>query len=158
MKEAEEKTTLNSYHIERNRLACLEVEKMMKHPSTLKEMREQTRKIMDGQRPYCLINEDNSINTIEYNSIFSEIENSNMAEELNEIAAKYNLNLIEKKYPRLGINISVEEILELKESKVLTVDVDNNLTINQESLNPIAKLLYSLVWKQGDLQKIESNY
>ncbi len=156
MKEAEEKTTLNSYHIERNRLACLEVEKMMKHPSTLEEMREQTRKIMDGQRPYCLINEDNSINTIEYNSIFSEIENSNMAEELNEIAAKYNLNLIEKKYPRLGINISVEEILELKESKVLTVDVDNNLTINQESLNPIAKLLYSLVWKQGDLQKLKA--
>ena len=97
MKETEKKTTLNSYHIERNLLACLEVEKMLKHPSTLEEMREQTRKIMDGQRPYCLINEDNSINTIEYNSIFSEIENSNTAEELIEIAAKYNLNLIEKK-------------------------------------------------------------
>lgn len=48
MKENEEKSTLNAYHIERNRLACLEVEEMMKHPSTLEEMREQTRNIMAG--------------------------------------------------------------------------------------------------------------
>ena len=102
-----------------------------------------------------LINEDNSINFDEYNSIFARIENSETEEELKRIAAEYDLSLIENKYPRLGMKISAEEILELKESKVLTVDIDNNLTINQERLNPIAKLLYALVWKQGDLQKLK---
>ena len=102
-----------------------------------------------------LISEDGSINFDEYNSIFARIENSETEEELKRIAAEYDLNLIENKYPRLGMKISAEEILELKESKVLTVDVDNNLTINQERLNPITKLLYALVWKQGDLQKLK---
>lgn len=102
-----------------------------------------------------LINENKSINIDEYNSIFARIESSETEKELIDIAAEYNLNLIENKYPRLGMKISAEEILELKENKVLTVDVDNNLTINQECLNPIAKLLYALVWKQGDLQKLK---
>jgi hypothetical protein len=39
MKENTEKGKLTAYHEERNRLACLEVEEMMKHPSTLEEMR-----------------------------------------------------------------------------------------------------------------------
>ncbi len=155
MKEAEEKNKLNSYHTERNRLTCLVVDEMLKHPSTLEEMREQTRKIMKIQNTYQIINEDKSINIDEYNSIFARIENSETEEELNRIAAEYDLNLIENKYPRLGMKISAEEILELKENKVLTIDVDNNLTINQERLNPIAKLLYALVWKQGDLQKLK---
>ena len=103
-----------------------------------------------------LISKGDSINFNEYNSIFARIENSETEEELKRIAAEYDLNLIENKYPRLGMKISAEEILELKESKVLTVDVDNNLTINQERLNPIAKLLYALVWKQGDLQKLKA--
>ena len=154
MKENAEIGKLTAYHEERNRLACLEVEEMMKHPSTLEEMREQTKKIMEGKKTYRLINEDKSINIYEYNSIFSKIENSNTAEELIKIATEYNLNLIEDKYPRLGMEISPAEILELKESNVLTID-NNQLTINQNQLNPIAKLLYSLVWKQGDLQKLK---
>ncbi len=102
-----------------------------------------------------LINKDNSINFEEYNSIFARIENSNTETDLKRIAAEYDLNLIENKYPRLEIEISADEILELKESNVLTVDVHNNLTINQKCLDPIAKLLYALVWKQGDLQKLK---
>lgn len=156
MKKAEEKTALNSYHIERNRSACLAVDEMRKHPSTLEEMREQTRKIMGKQNTYRIINDNQSINTEEYNSIFDRIESSQIENDLIRIAAECDLNLIENKYPRLEIKISAEEILELKESKVLTVDADNNLTVNQESLNPIAKLLYALVWKQGDLQKLKS--
>lgn len=102
-----------------------------------------------------LISENGSINFDEYNSIFARIENSKTAKELNEIATEYDLNLIENKYPRLGIKISVEEILELKGNQLLTFDTNNNLTITQEGLNPIAKLLYALAWKQGDLQKLK---
>ncbi len=102
-----------------------------------------------------LINEDKSININEYDSIFARIKNSKTEKDLKIIAAEYDLNLIEHKYPRLGLKISAEEIILLKESKVLSTDIDNNLTINQNYLNPIAKLLYALVWKQGDLQKLK---
>lgn len=109
---------------------------------------------MDEKNKSYFIRNDNSININEYNSIFTRIENSKLKKDLIKIADEYKLNLIEKKYPRLGLKISKEEILELKECKVLTV-IDNNLIINQERLNPIAKLLYALVWKQGDLQKLK---
>lgn len=105
---------------------------------------------------FHFITKDKTINIGEYNSIFTRIESSKTENELIDIAAEYDLNLIENKYPRLGIKISAEEILELKESKVLAIDVENNqLTINQERLDPITKLLYALIWKQGDLQKLK---
>ena len=51
MKVNSEKSTLNDYHKERNRIACLAVEEMLKHPTSLEEMKEQTKRIMTDVNP-----------------------------------------------------------------------------------------------------------
>lgn len=98
------------------------------------------------------INEDKSINIGEYNSLFNKIGNSITENDLNKIATDYNIKLVDNKYPRLDFDISRVEIEELKNAGILNLDL---LTINQDRLNPIAKLLFALAWKQGDLQKLK---
>lgn len=100
------------------------------------------------------INEDKSINIGEYNSLFNKIGNSTTENDLNKIATDYNIKLVDNKYPRLDFDISRVEIEELKNAGVLKMNNDL-LIINQDNLNPIAKLLFALAWKQGDLQKLK---
>lgn len=101
------------------------------------------------------INEDTSINIGEYNSLFNKIGNSITENDLNKIATDYNLKLVDNKYPRLDFDISRVEIEELKNAGVLTTNNLDLLIINQDNLNPIAKLLFAIAWKQGDLQKMK---
>ena len=110
---------------------------------------------MAKQKKSQILKEDKSINIVEYNSLFDKIEHSTTKEDLEEIATNYNINLYDNKYPRLDFNISRVEIEELKNTGILTTINLDLLSINQDSLNPIAKLLFALVWKQGDLQKLK---
>ncbi len=47
---SEGSTTLNAYHQERSKEACLEVNEMMKHPFTLKQAKAQTEWLKEGMR------------------------------------------------------------------------------------------------------------
>ena len=105
-------------------------------------------------KSYKFINEDLSINMDEYNKLFNEIEKSKTAQSLIEIANNHNLTLENDKYPRLEFNILSTEIESLKKNKTLTIAEDGCISINQTDLDPIGKLLFALVWKQGDLQKL----
>lgn len=99
--------------------------------------------------------EDDSINFVEYKKLFERIKSSKTKEELEEIAKDYKINLDNTKYPRLNFKITKSEIDELMNSGLLCINNDGILTIKQDDLSPISKLLYSLVWKQGDVQKLK---
>lgn len=99
--------------------------------------------------------ENNSINFQEYKKLFESIGRSKTKEQLEEVAKDYKINLDNTKYPRLNFKITKSEIDELKNSKSLCINERGVLTIKQDDLSPISKLLYSLVWKQGDIQKLK---
>jgi len=68
--------------------------------------------------------------------------------DVDEVKPKIN------KFPRLRFNLSSDEVLTLKRDGFL--DEKNRLSsklASQESLSPMEKLLYSVLWKQGDLGK-----
>ena len=86
------------------------------------------------------------------NNIFSKIHDARTISELEsipkEIPSKFKYD--ENKYPPLKIEFSEQEIKSIK-----NIFEDSNINL-QESLNgPIAKLLYALIWKQGDLVKLK---
>lgn len=100
--------------------------------------------------------DNGSINFEEYNKLFDRIKSSETKEQLVEISKDYNLDLVSEKFPRLEFTISLSEINELKGTGLFSINEnDEILSINQNELNPIAKLFYSLIWKQGDLQKLK---
>lgn len=159
--------TLNDYHKERNRKASLLVEEMKQKPSSLEEMREQTQRILSDKiidmktennntEMLSFVNGKN-IDRNKYQILFDEIEGSKTADNLTEIAKRYDLKIDDKKYPKLDFYISKEEIAELKAQKKISIDESNSnyLSFNQNDLDPLAKLLYSIIWKQGDLQKLK---
>jgi len=99
---------------------------------------------------------DNSFNISEYNSLFDKIQKSKITDDLVKIANDYNINLENTKYPRLEIDISESEIKELIDTGIITLNKDDDLlSFNQDELSPIAKLLFALAWKKGDLQKLK---
>lgn len=59
-----------------------------------------------------------------------------------------------RKFPRIGFSLSSDEVLALKRDGFL--DEKNRLSsglASLETLSPMEKLLYSVLWKQGDLGK-----
>lgn len=108
------------------------------------------------KKNYKFIHEGLTIERNEYSKLFDNIRQSKSTEDLNKIAFEYNLNFVNDKYPRLEFKINPKEIEELINNGTLTFDKKNLLTINQEDLNPLTRLLFALVWKQGDLQKLKS--
>jgi len=58
----------------------------------------------------------------------------------------------EKKYPKLHFKITQDEIMALVSTGKISSDYKN---INTEDFSPMEKLLYALIWKQGDINKIE---
>jgi hypothetical protein len=155
---------LNDYHQEESRKACLSVEEMQKESYTLDEMREQARKISTDKSINLEIEKNNSetlsfmkgndIDKAIYQSLFKEIEGSVTAVDLEKIAKRYDLKIDYKKYPRLDFQISKDEIVKLFEQEKISIDESSYLSFNQKDLDPLAKLLYSIIWKQGDLQKL----
>ena len=166
--------TLNDYHKERNRKASLLVEEMKRQPSTLEDTREQTQRILSEKSIDMKLEKNNTetplsfmtgndIDITKYKIIFKEIIDSKTTKDLTEIAKRYDLKIDDTKYPRLNIQITKEDIDNLFTQRKISVtgnrdsltDKSNFLSINQKDLDPLAKLLYSIIWKQGDLQKLK---
>jgi hypothetical protein len=94
--------------------------------------------------------------------IFNLVENLDIniepSKQIDEIFKKYPF-LIQKrpnttKFPRLKFNLELNDIDNLIENKL----IDKNNKINLEffkieNLTPLEKILYSVLWKQGDLGK-----
>jgi hypothetical protein len=85
-------------------------------------------------------------------SIFKELENAKTVEKLEEIKTRREAEIDKKfktdeqKYPRINFQISSEEISISKESAVLT---------QSQMTTPLEKLMYAVLWKQGDLPKLK---
>lgn len=62
-------------------------------------------------------------------------------------------------YPRIHFSISAEEIEQLVAARILVEDEDKSPGLNQglstKLTDPLAKLLYAALWKNGDLKKIK---
>ena len=93
--------------------------------------------------------------------IFEEIEKATSIEETEKlICDRHKIHkIIEKSktlYPRIDFSLTPKEIQELTKSRFL--DEEGNLfddTSKYKCLCPLTKLLYSIVWKNGDLKKIK---
>jgi len=92
------------------------------------------------------------------NNLFQEIECSKSVEDLEKLLAQElastRMDLVT--YPPLEFSISIEDISILRESGL--IDKDGNLTHDREKLNErgaLVKLLYAILWKQGDLKKVK---
>lgn len=58
------------------------------------------------------------------------------------------------KFPRLRFNLELNDIDHLKENKLIDKNNKINLDFYKiENLTPLEKILYSVLWKQGDLGK-----
>lgn len=102
------------------------------------------------------MNDEEAKNLVD--NIFSKIESANSFEELEQIEidesiAKFKMDL--EKYPPLKLVINEKDIDKLIETGIIDKsslsfidDVDSKIE------DPLAKLLYAILWKQGDLLKI----
>jgi len=92
--------------------------------------------------------------------IFKKIENSNSIDDLKKI--RNDLDFIPQKnrmkivdYPKIEFSISPNEIKELKEKGLISKENIFTENITTKIKNPIAKILYSIAWKNGDLTKLK---
>jgi hypothetical protein len=88
-------------------------------------------------------------------SIYQSIHNATSIEHLNILWDKYELKKIESfelKYPRIDFKLNKDELKFIYDRIVKNQPIINS----QSDLNdPISKLLYALVWKNGDLPKLK---
>lgn len=82
--------------------------------------------------------------------VFDKIKKSTTSEELrhyreNCIKEKTGILFDDKKYPKIMFKISPEEILRIKDTEINTEKIKD----------PLAKLLYAMAWKQGDIPKLK---
>jgi signal recognition particle subunit SEC65 len=90
------------------------------------------------------------------NRTFEKLLTSEKAEDVKRILddlkidAKYRM--AEKVYPQLKFKITKQEIEELKAKGVITTD---NLLADISNADPLTRLLYSISWKNGDLNKVK---
>jgi hypothetical protein len=92
--------------------------------------------------------------------IFSLIENASTIDELIGIQNQFTQKEIKDyfpsdKYPQLEFSLSPEEVNQLKKEKVLDSDgtISKCCAKNNVLRTPLEKLLYSIIWKNGDLGK-----
>src|SRR4051812_5477313 len=71
---------------------------------------------------------------------------------LNKHGIEKKYHFPEAIYPKLDVRISYEEILTLKKRGIL--GEDNNVK-DISGFNAAEKLLYALIWKNGDLKKVK---
>jgi hypothetical protein len=97
---------------------------------------------------------------VQIEEIFTQIKNAKSIEELKSIqnqdqyAYLKKYDIPESKYPRLDISLTTKDIEFLKQRNLL----DKNGFLfkgiaKNNSLSPLEKLLYSILWKSGDLVK-----
>ena len=99
--------------------------------------------------------------------IFTQIKNAKSIEELKSIQNQdqyaylkdKNFNIPESKYPRLVISLTTKDIESLKEKNFLDKDGFLCKSIAEsDSLSSLEKLLYSILWKSGDLVKVKEKH
>jgi len=88
---------------------------------------------------------------------FNDLTLSKSKEDLLNLFIKFNINRRNRdKYPDLEINISLEEIKKLEENSIITNENNLNVLLAKKTdLTTLEKLLYAVVWKNGDLIKIK---
>ncbi len=71
-----------------------------------------------------------------------------------EIQPRSDYQSLDDKYPKIGFQITANDIKDLEQQNILRgVDFKE---LNQEGLKtPLEKLLYAVLWKQGDLVKLK---
>jgi hypothetical protein len=89
-------------------------------------------------------------------TVFEEIEKSTSINELNQILKKFDSKFImsEKKYPKIEFSISKDELEKLSD---FSLSDDDSIELKNDKVqgNTLAKLLYALAWKNGDLVKLK---
>lgn len=90
--------------------------------------------------------------------VFKEIENAKSIQELDEIIGERleSKRMDAVTYPQLEYSISGKEIEHLRNRGL--INEDGNLNHDCEKLNEegaLVKLLYAILWKQGDLKKVK---
>ena len=71
----------------------------------------------------------------------------------NELLNKYVID--NTKYPQIKFHLSSLEIENLKKDEIINSENLFNENSNEKIKDPLAKLLYALAWKNGDLHKIK---
>jgi hypothetical protein len=105
---------------------------------------------------------DDSEVKILVNEIFNLVENlalnTEVSKQISDIFKKYPFLLRTKpntaKFPRLRFNLNIDDINNLKRNKL--INENNKISLEHfdlANLSPLEKLLYSILWKQGDLGK-----
>jgi hypothetical protein len=87
--------------------------------------------------------------------IFVEIEKAKTIDNLKEILKKFDDKYLmsEKKYPKIEFSIDKEELKNLSDFEL---EKDDTILLNSNIQdNILAKLLYALAWKNGDLVKLQ---
>lgn len=91
--------------------------------------------------------------------IFYKIESCHTIEDLKGILDTYeDLKKYQKDittYPKLEFNLTKNEINYLRKQKIINNNYGLNINLSSELKDPLAKLLYAIIWKQGDLKKIK---
>lgn len=86
---------------------------------------------------------------------FASITNAKNCAELKSIKILAGENFNEALYPKIDFSISKKEIEELKLENILEEDLSFSKDISSRIKDPLTKLLFATVWKNGDLQKIK---
>jgi len=86
---------------------------------------------------------------------FNELNSSKSVDEINNLFSKYKLKRKDKNhYPDIKFNISIDEIEILKKDGIITKENLFNPNLSKNiNLTALEKILYSIIWKQGDLKK-----
>lgn len=105
-----------------------------------------------------MINSENQHIKLIIKSVFNDICLSKSISDLEKILVK---NEIEKKYwikdvdyPKLEFSITKSEIQKIQDESYIINNIFNSNKIGEVD-NTIAKLLYAMAWKNGDLKKIK---
>jgi signal recognition particle subunit SEC65 len=88
--------------------------------------------------------------------VFDEIVKSSSIEELNQVLRKFDSKYVmsEDKYPKIEFSIRKNEFEKLND---FSLNEDDTIKLINDKVkdNTIAKLLYALAWKNGDLVKLQ---
>jgi hypothetical protein len=91
--------------------------------------------------------------------VFAEIKKSKSIDDLEKIYFKTSIldkNIMKDNlYPKINYKITRSEINELKNKNLITNDLTFSHELSNEQNNSIIKLLYSIIWKNGDLLKVK---
>jgi len=90
-----------------------------------------------------------------YLLFFNDLKQCKNIDEVKNLFNKYKISRRDRmKYPDIEFNISADEINELKKKEIITKENIFNINLHgNKSLTTLEKILYSMLWKQGDLKK-----